>query len=309
MKTSRISACTDTRIALEFESDVAYVRDHAVGYADVAKHRLEHSPLPAKSVLLTFDDGLVECYDVIRPVLLRHRVPAVFFLTTGFIDERETFHETKLSLCLTEIEQMSNDRAAEIAERLHADGSLTRQERGFAGGTAVARLRVARVSTALPPNKRALLLWVLALRDDDAAGIDRACELLRVDVGGYLASRRLFVNSSQVKQMSAEGFTIGAHGINHRSLAGRSPESIAREIVYSAQAIRDLTGQAHVPFAFPYEGLTIYRGILASILDRHPFIQLFFDSGGLPPRRTVRRESNFCRRSFGFVPIEPRRGP
>jgi peptidoglycan/xylan/chitin deacetylase (PgdA/CDA1 family) len=262
----------------EFERDVAYVRGRTVGYSDVAKHRLEHSSLPANSVLLTFDDGLVESYDVIRPILLRHRVPAVFFLTTDFIDERDTFHETKLSLCLTEIERMSNDHAAEITERLEADGGLAG---GSADRRAVARLRSARVSTALHPNKRTLLLWVLGLRDDDVAGIDRACKLLNVNVAAYLANRRLFVSSSQVRQMSAEGFTIGAHGINHQPLVGRSPESITREIVNSAQTIRDLTGQAHVPFAFPYEGLSINRGILASILARHPFIQLFFDSGGL----------------------------
>jgi peptidoglycan/xylan/chitin deacetylase (PgdA/CDA1 family) len=266
---------------VEFETDIAYVRDSAVGYADVAKHRLEHSSLPANSVLLTFDDGLVECYDVIRPILLRHRVPAVFFLTTGFIDERDTFYETKLSLCLTEIERMPNDQAAEIAERLQADDRLAGRERGSAGGRAVARLRGARISTVLHPNKRTLLLWVLGLRNDDVVGIDQACKLLKVNVAAYLASRRLFVSSSQVKQMSAEGFTIGAHGINHQLLVGRSPESIAREIVNSTRAIRDLTGQDHVPFAFPYGGVSINRAILASILAQHPFIQLFFDSGGL----------------------------
>lgn len=265
----------------EFEKDVAYVRDHAVGYADVARHRLEHSSLPANSVLLTFDDGFVECYDLVRPILLRHRVPAVFFLATGFIDERDTFHETPLSLCLTEIERMSNDDAAELAEKLQADGSLARQKRRLVDCAAVARLRAARISPALHPSKRALSLWILGLRDDTATGIEGACELFKVNVAAYRASRRLFVSSSQVKQMAAEGFTIGAHGINHRSLLGRSPESVAREIVCSAQAIRDLTGQAHVPFAFPYEGLSISRRILASIRARHPFIQLFFDSGGL----------------------------
>lgn len=271
----------------QFERDVTYVRDHAVGYADVAKHRLEHSSLPANSVLLTFDDGLVECYDVVRPILLRHRVPAVFFLTTGFIDERETFHETPLSLCLTEVERMPSNDAATIAQRLQADGRLGRRERGFVGGMALTRLRTARVSTGLDPNKRTLLLWLLGLSNDDATGIERACKLLRVDAAAYRESHRLFVSSAQVKQMAADGFTIGAHGINHRSLVGRSPESVAREIVDSAQAIRDLTGQAHVPFAFPYEGLAINRRILASILARHPFIQLFFDSGGL------RRDATF----------------
>jgi putative peptidoglycan lipid II flippase len=265
----------------QFERDVAYVRDRAVGYADVAKHRLEDSPLPTNSVLLTFDDGFAECYDVVRPILLRHRVPAVFFLTTDFIDERETFHETKLSLCLTEIERMSNDRAAEIAERLKADGSFAHRMRGLVGDTTTARLGVARISTASHPHKRALLLWILGLQKDDAIGIGRACELFGVDFAAYRANRQLFLSSSQVKQMVAEGFTIGAHGTNHRSLVGTPPQSIDREIVRSAQAIRDLTGQAHVPFAFPYEGRAIDRRILASIRARHPFIQLFFDSGGL----------------------------
>jgi putative peptidoglycan lipid II flippase len=265
----------------EFEKDVAYVRDRTVSYADVVKHRLEHSPLPANSVLFTFDDGFAECYDVVRPILLRHRVPAAFFVTTDFLDERQPFYETKLSLCLTEIERMSNAQAAGIVEKLNRDPSFVRRRGVLAGGAAAARLRRARVSAPLHPEKRMLILCILGLQSDDEVGIERACELFRVDFAAYRANRRLFLSSSQVKQLAADGFTIGAHGTKHRLLVGESPESIARDVVTSAQAVRDLTGQANVPFAFPYEGRAIDRRILANIRARHPFIQLFFDSGAL----------------------------
>src|SRR5262245_43774967 len=35
--------------------------------------------------LLTFDDGMAECFDTIRPILLRRGIPGVFFLVSEFI--------------------------------------------------------------------------------------------------------------------------------------------------------------------------------------------------------------------------------
>jgi hypothetical protein len=60
-----------------------------------------------------------------------------------------------------------------------------------------------------------------------------------------------------------------------------SRDQIEHEIVSSCQAIRDITGQKRVPFAFPYFGRGIDRSFLADILARHPFIEMFFDSGPL----------------------------
>jgi glycosyltransferase involved in cell wall biosynthesis len=58
------------------------------------------------------------------------------------------------------------------------------------------------------------------------------------------------------------------------------PEML-NEIVMSCQAVREITGQERVSFAFPYNGLTIDRHFLATVKRDHPYIDLFFDSGML----------------------------
>ena len=39
--------------------------------------------------LLTFDDGLSECYQVVAPILKEKGIPATFFLCSAFVDNHE----------------------------------------------------------------------------------------------------------------------------------------------------------------------------------------------------------------------------
>ena len=50
------------------------------------------------SFVLTFDDGLRECYDIIAPILKSYGVPAIFFLCSAFIDNRELAYDHKKGL-------------------------------------------------------------------------------------------------------------------------------------------------------------------------------------------------------------------
>ena len=87
--------------------------------------------------------------------------------------------------------------------------------------------------------------------------------------------------------MHAEGFTIGAHTTTHRKLISLSDAEVEAEIVDSCQAIREITGQEIIPFAFPHSGAGLDRRFLADIRARHPFVGLFFDTKGM------RRDADF----------------
>ncbi|HLO02267.1 MAG TPA: polysaccharide deacetylase family protein [Symbiobacteriaceae bacterium] len=43
--------------------------------------------VPSRSVLVTIDDGYASIDDVARPILIKHRVPALVFLVTGQVDQ------------------------------------------------------------------------------------------------------------------------------------------------------------------------------------------------------------------------------
>jgi len=109
--------------AEQFEADVIFARSRATTYRQVADRRLEGKPLARNSILFTFDDGLTQCYDVARPILKKLGVDAVFFVTTDYLDDRETFFESTQSLCAAAIATIDAARARKILATLEGDAA------------------------------------------------------------------------------------------------------------------------------------------------------------------------------------------
>ena len=261
----------------QFESDVIYARANAVGYDDVANHRHRSARMPPNRVLFTFDDGLAECFHVIRPILRKHSVPAIFFVNTSFLDDRETFFETTLSRCLDRIEQIDQKRAEDIFAEL-APSAVQRARPVGSVELGRNRLRNARARIPRHHAHQTLALWLLGFEEDGRAEIDRAWELLQSDSSASVSSHATCMTTAEVKQLAAEGFVLGSHGATHLPMQRLDARTLEERIVSSCETVRELSGQRRVPFAFPYTGLGIDRGILADILRRNPFIDLLFDT-------------------------------
>jgi peptidoglycan/xylan/chitin deacetylase (PgdA/CDA1 family) len=76
----------------EFRWQMQYLKDN--GITPISMQQLKDywfggKPLPAKSVLLTFDDGFRSLYDVMFPVLKEFKYPGVLFLYTDFIRDKD----------------------------------------------------------------------------------------------------------------------------------------------------------------------------------------------------------------------------
>lgn len=56
---------------------------------DLLDHVRRRRKLPRSSVMVTFDDGYRDNYDLALPVLEEFRIPAIFFVATGAIENRE----------------------------------------------------------------------------------------------------------------------------------------------------------------------------------------------------------------------------
>ena len=267
--------------ARQFENDVVYAKRRAVSYDEVARHRLGSQPLPRSRILFTFDDGFAECFHVARPILRKHSVPAVFFVTTNFLDDRRRLFETSASLCLREVARMDPERATHLVAALSLDRPPEAGRLASDRTLAMRRLQTVRLPPLATPAQRELALWLLGFEEDGAEQIERACALFGVDPAAYGRTRPMFMSSAQVRQLAAEGFTIGSHGLTHLPIHRVGRERMEQEIVESCSLVRDLSGQKRVPFAFPYGGSEIERSALAEILRRHEFVDLFFDTAGL----------------------------
>jgi peptidoglycan/xylan/chitin deacetylase (PgdA/CDA1 family) len=70
----------------EFARQVAWIAAHAapVSLGDVLAARAGHEPLPARAVLVTFDDAYRDFADRAWPLLQEHGVPATLFVATAY---------------------------------------------------------------------------------------------------------------------------------------------------------------------------------------------------------------------------------
>lgn len=245
----------------QFEADLLYLKRN---FRLLSHEELRRGEGGSDAAVLTFDDGLAECFTVVRPLLLRHGVPCVFFLSPPHLDNRRMFPFDRASLAL---DALGEKEGREAREALAGAGELF--GRSFAD---------------VPDLARWLTRWMRTLRPEEEALLDRLCALAGVDVERYLAERRPYLTTEQALALAADGFTLGAHGLRHVALGAFSAAEVRREIVESCARVAELTGAERVPFAFPYDADAVDRDLLESIRAESP-VDLFFDSGPVGPDR------------------------
>ncbi|WP_186759680.1 polysaccharide deacetylase family protein [Luteimonas wenzhouensis] len=178
-----------------------------------------------RHVLVTFDDGYLDNYEVAYPILRRHGLPATFFIATGFIDRpRLPWWD-------------------EIAWRIRT--------------TAAARLDLRPwLPEPLAPTRGpdaaigAILRAYKALPADEAA---RMLERLRAETGQETPERvdGLWMDWNQIREMAAGGMTIGGHTVDHPVLSRLPLERQRDEIETCAARILAETGRPMHYFAYP----------------------------------------------------------
>ena len=123
--------------------------------------------------------------------------------------------------------------------------------------------------------------WLTAFREAEEPVLKEMRSLLGVDPERYLVDTQPYLTTSQVKEMSQEGFTIGAHGLSHRKLGFIPREEVEVEIIGACNAVSAITGQKVVPFSFPQSAGNVDRDQLAEILAHHTQVGMLFDTKNL----------------------------
>lgn len=77
-----------------------------------------------KTMLLTFDDGLREMYDIVAPILLAKGIPAVFFINTDYIDNKALMFRYKASLAVDSLKLNAEQKQKVLAARNERELSL-----------------------------------------------------------------------------------------------------------------------------------------------------------------------------------------
>ncbi|NIR28429.1 MAG: polysaccharide deacetylase family protein [Gammaproteobacteria bacterium] len=263
----------------EFEKDLLYFKEHCyvASHEELLAHQSEKKSLPRRTAVLTFDDGYRECYEVVRPLLLKYRMPCTFFVCANMVDNKSLMFRNKVSLCIDATDKQSAMERHQSIEKFNERFGL--------------RLR----------GRDSLREWLLGLTYRDTKRVGAACEVLGVDTEAYLRGKRPYMTRDEIVQLWRDGFTIGAHTCNHPELWLLPWLEAVREIVESCATVVDITGQEAVPFAIPFNGRTLSRDKLGDLWARNKHISLIFDTNNMKKERSFLVNRTDCDQRYGLT--------
>jgi peptidoglycan/xylan/chitin deacetylase (PgdA/CDA1 family) len=207
------------------------------------------SKLPARCFFLSFDDGYREMAEGIAPILSRKGIPATFFLCSSVLDNEAWLFEDQVGLIRHKLESCRDGGAVREVNRI-----LNRH-----GHTYESLSRCRMPATAV---------------------IGELTEVLAIDWKAELAKHQPYLTSDQVRSLIREGFSIGAHSIDHPLFERLDDDERLRQVSESLTAIVPRFGLSYRVFAFPYGDFGIPRESLEH-LRSSGLVDVIFGTRGL----------------------------
>jgi peptidoglycan/xylan/chitin deacetylase (PgdA/CDA1 family) len=246
----------------QFQKDIKFLLKHyePASFENLAQFVKDGKKTSKPLFLLTFDDGMRECAEVVAPILVEMGLSAIFFLNSAFIDNKTLFHKHKCSLL---IEKMLNTHSQ----------SQIREVRQLLNST--------------EKNLQILVGLLRKLNYSDGVLIEKIAEVLDLDFERYLAENKPYMSSEQIRSLLAKGFLIGAHSIDHPEFFLLEEKEMERQTHESFTFLEKYFGLGQRLFAFPYTDDRVSQSFFAYLKNQEK-VDISFGTAGL------KRDENPC---------------
>ena len=226
----------------QFESDLDHLLKHLkpIGLDTLHDCIKNNNPIPEKSFLVTFDDGLRQVYENAVPILLRKGIPAVFFINTSVIDNKNLLFRYKSSLIIEEI--LTLKKGDGKIDKVNKTLKEVNQE--YDGNFVSAIKKIS--------YKQSSILNTLGAT-------------LGLSWSNYLDVEKPYMTSMQLHDLKSKGFWLGGHTVHHPELWMLSVDEAVEETYESARFIKDNFNYPFSNFAFPFTDVQITNNFFEGI--------------------------------------------
>jgi peptidoglycan/xylan/chitin deacetylase (PgdA/CDA1 family) len=200
-------------------------------------------------MVLSFDDGLIQCYQELMPVLLKKGIPATFFLNNDFIDNKDLFFRFKVSLLLEHMSGISEAELKQAADLLQCS--------------------VADI------NKK-----LIAIKYPERDLAEQLAKLWSYSFAEYISKNPVYLSSSHIKEMIGKGFEFGAHGFDHPHFASIPARNSSEHIRHSMEDLQQRFKLAYRYFAFPFSDFGVEDNTIENLF-KQGIIDAGFGTAGL----------------------------
>lgn len=204
-------------------------------------------------LVITFDDGYLDNFEIALPLLSKYGMPATFFIPTGILNSHHPFWWDELALIFLQ--------RAELPERcelplpnfpisfgLGSESKLTSSELGL-----ISEWK----ATSPPVTARTTLyktIWA-QLKYATPQVCQESMQMLREWSGSNGKDQFQCMGTREIVEIAANPFyEIGAHSVGHPLLQTLPGEKQMEEISRSKETLEQLVGKNVKSFAYPFGG-------------------------------------------------------
>lgn len=226
----------------QFQQDIDFLANRftVISLNNLLRHLDSGTPIPQKALLLTFDDGLREIYDIVAPILLKRGISATFFVSSGFLDNKKLFFKHKASILADYFQH-------------HQDPIINRY--------------MSHIFQKYGMKYNDIYQGILSITYSNCTMLDEAAELIGYDFKHYLQTEKPYLTSDQIQRLLNQGFTIGAHSIDHPNYAELSLEQQLFQTITSIEIIKNQFNLAYRAFSFPYSDYLLPQTLFTTLFS------------------------------------------
>lgn len=236
----------------QFEGDLDFLSKHFdfISWETFIKNKTEKVATKKPTILLTFDDGYAEFYDIIYPILKRKGIYAMNFINPKFIDNKELMWRNKASLIISKI--LDNKALQSKISQFSNFGN----------------------------DLKTNLDSILKINYKNRDRLDIIANHLEIDFDIYLKNKPVYLTTEQLLKLKNDGFGISSHGWDHPLYNQLSLE----DQLANTQKSLDYMTENHFlndSFAFPFTDHLVENHFFDSIFNQNTDLKFTFGAAGL----------------------------
>lgn len=250
-----VFSCSETafeKIILEIKNNFRIVSTLELATAIAKNKKIED-----RIALITFDDGYIDNYTVAYPILKRHDVTALFFLSTSLINSQRVAWWDEITFLLRQSIGCSVTLPDKSATITLVEEHIESQIQLFIQNTK--RQRKTNIPKILAELHQSLNEPVKRLENIPS----------------------LFMSWDNIKTMVENNMEVGSHTVSHQILSSLNNDDQAHEIYQSKTTIEMMLSRTITAFAYPVGSKDCYNIVSKNLCQQAGYLLAFNNQPGI----------------------------
>lgn len=219
----------------------------------LAYEQQDFSSIPENGFCLAFDDGYIDHYEVVYPVLKKYGIQGSFFPNAMALKEHKLLTVNRIHFILAEAEMRGEKAMKELVQDCFDEMDAYR-ERGVDIPSNDKLYEELAIANRWDPGEVIFVKRLLqnALQEDVRTDIAKNLFLKYVGREEESFAKELYLNTSQMQKMKKNGMFFGVHGYDHYWLGKLDQKTMESDITKALDFMKTVVNPNQWVMNYPY---------------------------------------------------------